>query len=185
MTLSTKEKQVRKALTDIYPQLVINARNVCGAAYDRYGHDLLALAVEFFLEKEVDYQLKVISDGKLENYITKIMNFQLKLSTTKFYHKYRKPTEKARELYDNYDYGPSMVEFNSAFEDEQSECIQCLHKEIEKLDPYFKMLVKERVIENKKWIEITRKYNNISYANLKKDTQVLIEDLKKKCQHYF
>jgi hypothetical protein len=183
MQLSKKEIKVRKALTDIYPQLVINCQNVCGAAYKTYGNDLLSVAVEFFLDKEVDYQLKVIADGKLEHYITKIMNFQLKLGTTRFWHHYRKPAEKSRELYTNYDYGPRFKTYNTAFQDELSDCAICIQEYVEKLDPYLKMLFKERIMEKNKWVDISRKYNNISYGNLKKDTEELQVKIKQKCGH--
>lgn len=182
--LSDKEKQVRKALADIYPQLRINARKVCGGGFDIWGEDLLAMSIEFFLEKETDYQLKVIADGKIEHYITRIMNFQLKLGTTKFYHKYRKFSERGREMYDNYNYGDAYITNSEPFPDEIGECAQCIQEEIEKLDPYLKMLAKERLIEGRKYKELTEKYNNISYHNMKVDSEELQIKLRNKCHKY-
>ena len=184
MELTQDEIKVRKALTDIYPQLIINCEKVCGAGYNQWGDDLLTLAIEFFLEKDTDYQLKVIGDGKIEHYITKIMNVQLKLGTTKFYHKYRKFSEKQRELYPNYNYGSAYITNSEPFADEMSDCATCIQKEIDKLDPYLKMLAEERLINGRKFIDISRKYNNISYTSLKKDSEALQAKIKRKCQKY-
>ena len=103
METTTEKKQfISNEIAKIYEQLVINCRKVCGAAYDRYGVDLLPFSIEIFLDKPLEVQLKVIADKKLENYITHVMNFQLKLGTTGFYHKYRKHHEKQREYLMDY-----------------------------------------------------------------------------------
>lgn len=182
--LNEEEKKVRKALADIYPQLRINCEKVCGGGFYKWGEDLLILSIEAFLNKDTDYQLKIIEDGKIEHYITRIMNIQLKMSNTTFYHKYRKFTEKGRELYIGYDYGPEYITESKPFEDEMSDCAQCIEKEIEKLDPYLKMLANERLIAGHKYIDISKKYNNISYYNLKQDAESLRNKLQKKCQKY-
>lgn len=179
--LTDKEKKVREELTKIYPQLVINCRNVTGAAYNKHGGDLLAVCVEFYLSKPLDYQLKVIDDGKLEHFLTHMMNFQLKLGTTRFYHYYRKHHERQREWLPNWDYDIDP-EFAKPFEDEEDPVITCLNKQIKDLDPYKKMIVEEFIKNGESYHSICKKYN-ISYSVLKRDTQQLILNLKRQCKH--
>ena len=179
--MTQEEKFVRKELEKVYPQLVINSQKTCGAGYDKWGHDLLALCVMIYLEKPLEVQLKVIADGKLENYITYLMGFQLKLGTTTFYHKYRKHNEKQRDLLPNFEYEGFTV-FNDAFDDEPSECYSCVKQEIDKLDPYKKMLINEIVIEKNTYTKVSRRYK-INYHHLKYDTQKILKQIKLKCQH--
>ena len=109
--LNEEEIFVRKELAEAYPQLQINCRNVCGSAFGKHGGDLLAMCIEFYLEKSLKYQLKVIKDGKLVNFITYLMNFQLKRDTTRYHYHYRKWDIAQRELYTDYDYGPKYTGF--------------------------------------------------------------------------
>lgn len=183
MKLSKDEQKVRTELTKIYPQLVINCQKTCGAAYDKHGGDLLAMCIEFYLEKPLDYQLKVIDDGKLEHFITHMMGFQLKLGTTRFYHHYRKHNEKMRELLPNYVYKGWMVEYEKPFQDEESEVYQCMKQVIEKLNPYEKMLVDELIINKEKYIDVSKKYN-IQYTHLKRDSIKVRNKIKQACQHW-
>ena len=53
---------VRKELEKVYPQLLINAKKVCGQGYQMWGEDLLPLAITFFLEKPLEQQLKTINN---------------------------------------------------------------------------------------------------------------------------
>ena len=175
---------VRKELENIYPQLQKNMRKVCGDGYPRWGEDLLALSVTFFLEKPLKDQLKTIENGKLENFITWIANMQLKSSSSKFYSVYRKPNGQYRELYNDYDYGYEFIAHNKAFDKEEDEVVTCIKCEIEKLDPYLKMLVNEKVLENNTFTFISNKYN-INYNSLKADTTKAIKKIKKKCQDLY
>ena len=121
-----------------------------------------------YLEKPIEYQIKVIDDGKLENFITYIMSFQLRLGTTRFWHHYRKFNESIRDLLPNYDYGTEyMVEGNS---------------EIEKLNVYEKMLIKEHVLEGKNFSKISKQFN-ITYTTLKKDCNEVLNRLNELCKH--
>lgn len=182
MELTKDEKYVRDCITEIYPQLQINARKVCGAAYNKHGGDLLALCIEYYLKKDIKYQLKVISDGKLEHFITHMMNFQLKHATTKFYHQYRKHHEKQRELLPNYDYKLGMMEEGFPFSDEVSDVMQCIECVRKELDPYKGMLVTEYVLNELNFQEISKKYN-IAYYHLKRDLEEVLLNIKKTCGH--
>lgn len=180
--LSQDEKMIRKEIEKIYPQLLINARKTCGYAFDKHGLDLIAVCVEFFLNKPLEDQLKTIKNNKLENFITFMMAMQLKSGTSKFYKYYRKHHESQRELYFNFDYGSKYIETNTAFEDEESEVINCIQCEIDKLDPYFKMLVQEKLIGEKTYTYISEKYE-INYSSLKKDTNKAIKKIQEQCKH--
>ena len=186
MQLTKEEKLVRKAISDIYPQLVINSRNVCGAAYDKHGHDLLAMSIEMYLEKPIEYQLKVINDKKLVNFLTYIMNFQLKHATTRFYHHYRKHNEKQRDWLDNYDYVDLKSELNNqfkhAYEDSDDDLMLCIKHKMELLNPYQSMLLKEYIINGNTYDEISERYD-IPYFHLQKDLKDVLQQLKDTCQH--
>lgn len=182
MELTKKEKKVREELTRIYPQLVINCRKTAGAAFEKHGGDLLAVCVEFFLSKETDYQVKVVEDGKLENYITKMMGMQLKLGTTRFYHQYRKWHEKQREFFPNYIYEKSN-DFEIPFQDEENTALTCIQSLIEEMNPYEKMLVNELILDTNTMTSVAQKYS-IGYNTVKQDFIKLKNILKKKCQHH-
>jgi hypothetical protein len=183
MTLEQQRVKVRTELEKIYPQLVINARNTCGAGYNKHGDDLLAMCIEFYLEKPIEYQLKVIDDGKLENFITHMMGFQLKLGTTKYFHHYRKFSERMREFFPGYAYAGENVTFPKPFEDEPSELMMCMKQVIDKLNPYEKMIVDELIINKQKYSYVSKKYK-IAYGHLKKDKVNLIKKIKQSCQHW-
>ena len=180
--LSQDEKMIRKEIEKIYPQLLINARKTCGYAFDKHGLDLIAVCVEFFLSKPLEDQLKTIKNNKLENFITFMMAMQLKSGSSKFYKYYRKHHESQRELYFNFDYGDKYIQYNDAFQDEESEIITCIQCEIDKLDPYFKMLVQEKLIGEQTYTHISKKYD-INYNALKKDTNKAIKTIQEKCKH--
>ena len=182
-TLTKEEKLVRDTITQIYDQLKINCRKVCGAGYDKHGDDLLAMCVEFYLEKPLEYQLKVINDGKLEHFLTKMMAFQLKLGTTRYYHQYRKFNEKIRDFFPNYNYGKQYLNNNLAFADEENESLRCVKYYIDKLNPYEKMIINEYIIEGLTYTAISEKYN-ITYTHIKRDLIKLKKQLKEQCQHF-
>lgn len=176
--MTEQEQRVRDELAKIYPQLVINAQKTCGNGYEKWGDDLLAMCILIYLEKPIQQQIKIIDDGKLENYITYIMGFQLKLGTTAFFHTYRKHSARSNEIGDWH----AKKTYNLAFEDEPDPCAECIKQEIDKLDPYLKMLVNEKVIENETYSAISRKYD-INYHHLKKDTQEILKQIQKTCKH--
>lgn len=181
--LSEDEKRVREELTKVFPQLVINAKNVCGKGYDKWGDDLLQLSIEMFLEKPIEDQIKTIDNNKLENFITYIMNFQLKRGkTTRFYHTHRKFVGSTRELFAgsyNYDYDD---DFERPLDDEASELQECINKHIKDLNPFEKMLINEKVQWGVKLTDISVKYN-IPYSSLQTGLRRTLNKIKKQCQH--
>ena len=183
MKLSKDEVRVREELTKVYPQLQINCRKVCGQAFDKWGDDLLHLSIEMFLEKPIEKQIFTIEQNKLENFITYIMNFQLKRGkTTRFWHTHRKFVGQTRELFNGtYDYKRDDM-FPKPFEDEVSELQQCINKSINKLDPFEKMLIKERVEWGMNYTEIAEKYN-IPYSSLQGGVKKILRKIKEQCQH--
>lgn len=181
--LSEDEVYVRKELAKIYPQLQVNIRKVCGMGYDKWGPDLLSLAIEMFLEKKVETQLKTIADGKLENFITYIANFQLKIGkTSRFYHRFRKHSNSHREYFANYDYNIDP-EFPTPFEDEKSMLDICIEKETKNLMPYEKMLIQKRVQQNWKFTELEELYN-IPASTMARDVKRILKEIKNKCKKY-
>tara|TARA_R110000803_G_scaffold38327_8_gene82783 strand:- start:2156 stop:2716 length:561 start_codon:yes stop_codon:yes gene_type:complete len=184
MELTKEEIYIRKEIANIYPQLLINAKKTCGYAFDKHGLDLIAVCVEFFLSKPLKDQLRTIENNKLENFLTFMMAMQLKSGSSRFYYQYRKHHEKQRELYFNFDYGYEYITYNDAFKNEKSELLTCLECEIDKLDPYLKMLVKEKLIEQKTYVDISTQYD-INYTSLKKDTNKAIKQIKLKCQDLY
>jgi DNA-directed RNA polymerase specialized sigma24 family protein len=180
--LTEDEKRVRTELSKVFPQLQINARKVCGQGFDKWGDDLLQLSVEIYLEKPLDYQIKVIDDGKLENFITYTMNFQLKRGkTTRFWHTHRKFLNSTRELFvGTYDYkNPGLTE---PFEDEISDLQECINKQMSKLDPFEKMLLTEKIQWGSKYTDIAKKYN-IPYGQLQQGLKKTLNKIKEICQH--
>jgi len=181
MTDKKKREIVTEEVGKIYDQLVINCKKTCGAGYSRWGEDLLAMCLEMFFEKKTDYIWKVYQDGKLENFITFVMAFQLKSNSSKFWHVYRKHLYSYRELYPNIPYA-NHVSYNQAFNDEPSDLYYCLKKAIDSLDPYQKMLVNEIMIGGKKFNKTSQKYN-INYHSLKTDYKLVKALIQRKCQH--
>ena len=94
-----KKAFVDKHITKIFPQLQINMQKICGVAASKWADDLLQLSVEFFLNKDLDVQYESCANDKAENFITYIANFQLKSSTSRFWHKHRKFVGNTRELF--------------------------------------------------------------------------------------
>ena len=181
-SLTEEEKRVREELTKVFPQLKINCRNVCGQGYDKWGDDLLQLSIEIFLEKPIEDQIKTIENNKLENFITYIMNFQLKIGkTSRFWHTHRKFSNSTRELFvGTYDYKNQSLK--EPFEDEVSELQDCINKHIAKLDPFEKMLIQEKVQWGSKFTDMAEKYN-IPYGSLQSGLKKTLKKIREQCQH--
>jgi len=186
--MTEKEKQVRKELERLHPQLLINCQKTCGAVYFKYGQDLLAMCIEIFLSKPAETQYKVFKDGKIEHYITFVMGMQLKSGSSRFWHQYRRHNEKQREYYTDYIYSPKFLSYNTAFEEESnvknSPVYKCLKHHIDEFNPYEKMLVQRVFINGETYSSISKLYN-ISYANLSFDSKKLKQKLKDLCKKYF
>lgn len=183
MTNSQKREIVQKEIGNIYDQLVINVKKTTGAGYDKWGDDLLSMCIEMFLEKEVDYIWKVYQDGKLENFLTFMFAFQLKSSSSRFYHRHRKHIENSRELLDNYSLIQQRVAHNKAFNDEPSLIGDCMKKVVDKLNPYEKMIVNEIMIDGQRFNKTSEKYN-INYYSLKNDYERIKLKIKQSCKHF-
>ena len=134
--MTKDEIYVRKELEKVYPQLLINVKNVCGKGYKQWGEDLLPVAITFFLEKPLEQQLRTIREGKLENFITWIMNIQLKSNSSYHFSMYRKPMARNRELWDEkYDY---MSKEDFIVENFNEELYQCVEEQLNKIPEEYK-----------------------------------------------
>ena len=181
---SNKEKKayIDKHITKIFPQLQVNMQKVCGVAYSRWGDDLLSIAVEFFLNKDIEVQYESCKQNKAENFITYIANFQLKSSTSRFWHTHRKFVGSTRELFvGSYDYD-NDPNYPIPFEDEISNLQACIDKQMNKLDPFEKMLIKEKVEWGSSYVEISKKYN-IPYGSLQGGLKRTLKKIKEQCKH--
>jgi hypothetical protein len=174
--LTKDEIFVRKELEKIYPQLEINCKKVCGEGYWRWGNDLLAVAVTFFLEKPIEAQLKTIADNKLENFITWIMNMQLKSSTSYFYTRYRKPRMMMREMYEgdlDYMYGTENV---------PEEAISCIIRELENIPVEYKDAILSTIYDQKAEFKILEEIG-IGRTAFRKTLDTYLEQIQTKCKH--
>ena len=177
--LTQEEIYVREELSKLWPQLQINERKVLGSAYEMYGGDLLAVAIEYFLEKPIEVQVDAFKNNTAENFVTYIMNLQAKSSSTKFYGHYKKHTINMREYYpDNYLYDQHIVEDTS-----DDDLMLCLKEAIKLLNPFEKMLVEKRIIEGLGYEEIRETYD-IPYSALSNELTKVKKKLKKICQHF-
>ena len=182
MELTKDEKFVRKELDKLYPQLEINARKTAGAAFPKYGYDLIAVAIEFFLKKPIEKQLEAFETGKAENFITFIMSMQLKSGSSFFYTHYRRFHEKQREFFPNYRYPNKDFDTTLGYPEEDPS-VTCIKKMVEDLDPYERMLFNEVIIEKKTLKEIKEKYN-INFHHLSRDVKAIKQRIKTKCQKF-
>lgn len=177
---------VRKEIEKIYPQLVINCEKTCTTNYEKYGHDLLALCIEMFLDKTIVHQLKVISDGKLENYITYMMSLQLKSSSSRFYHLYRKHTDRSRELLPDYSYHKQGIVndfYKEPFHDEELEVVSCLKKVRKDLMPFEKMVLDRHLVNGEKYKHLSEEYN-IPYYTFKLTANKIKKLMQEKCKSF-
>lgn len=179
--MTKDEKYVRDHLAKIYPQLIVNARKTAGTAFDSYGMDLLAVCIEYFLNKPIEVQVDAAVNNKMENFITFMMGLQLKSGSSYFYQHYRRHNEKQREFYTNYDYGDKYLNYLEL--EEELPCITCIKKMVDDLDPYEKMVFNEVIMENKAMKKVSEKYN-IPYYHIKRDSDLIREKIKQTCQAF-
>ena len=186
MKLSKEEEYVREQLAKLYPQLIINAKKTAGAMFDKHGLDLIAVAIEFFLNKPIEKQLEAFEKGKAENFITFIMSMQLKSGSSKFYSEYRKHHEKQREFYSNYNYSKysdDHIVHLEVFTDEPDLHIECLKCEVEKLNA-FESMIFQRMLTNKETATALSKEYKIPYHNFKIAAEDIKTKIKRKCKHF-
>ena len=176
--LTKEEVWVREELTKLYPQLVINCQKTLGAAYPKHGGDLLAVCIEFFLNKPIETQVESFKSGKAENFITFMMGMQSKSGSSKFYNQYRRFNESIRDYYeDHYIYDYEQEEIF-----EVDDYMLCIRRVQDQLNPYEKMLIQERIMLGEKFVDIAEKYD-IPYSSLAFELKQVLKKIKKKCQH--
>ena len=182
MTDKEKKAFVDKHITKIFPQLQINMQKICGQGASKWQDDLLQLSLEFFLNKPLDVQYESCVNNKCEHFVTFIGNFQLKSSTSRFWHTHRKFINSTRELFvGSYKYD-NELNYPKPFEDEISDLQMCINKQMSKLDPYEKMLLTEKVDWGNTYVEISEKYN-IPYGSLQSGLKKTLKKIKEKCKH--
>lgn len=183
-TDNEKKAYVDAHITKIYKQLRVNMHKVCGVNVHKWGDDLLALSLEFFLNKPLDVQYDSCINNKAEHFITKIANSQLKLGkTTAFYHKYRKQMGRNREFYPDYDYGSDYTTTQGELDQEKSLLEKCIQCEVNKLRPYEKMIIQKRIMYGYTYTEIAEEYN-IPPASIAQDVKKQLKILHKLCKKY-
>lgn len=176
--LTKEEVWVREELSKLYPQLVINCKKTLGAAYEKHGGDLLAVCIEFFLNKPIEVQVEAFKNNKAENFITFMMGMQSKSGSSKFFNQYRRWHESQREYFtDHYEYDSDEPD-----DFELDDLALCIKKAQSKLDPYETMLINERVIKGEKFVDIAEQYN-IPYSSLASELKKVLKKIKKECQH--
>lgn len=181
--LTQDEIYVRAELTKLYPQLLINCKKTLGAAYDKHGGDLMSTCVEFFLNKPIEIQVESFKSGKAENFLTFMMGMQSKSGTSRFYTMHRKFHESQRELYVNFDYDYLKKSgISDPFDDEDDDLMLCIKAVQDKLDPYEKMLLTERVIQKESFVNISEKYD-IPYSSLAGQLKKVLKKIQIQCQH--
>jgi hypothetical protein len=173
--LTKEEKFVRDELSKVYPQLQKNMHKVCGDNHWRWGDDLLAVSVTFFLEKPLSAQLKTIENNKLENFITWIANMQLKSSSSYFYSRYRKPSINTRELYEDYTY---RVKKDTSKE----EVLVCIEEELKKIPEPYKELILS-ITYKEKTMSDGMKETGLGATSFKKTINKYLTQIEKRCQH--
>lgn len=173
-----KKAIVDKAISDLYDQLVINSKNVCTYNSELWADNLLADTLYRFLKRPIDAQWKIFMDGKIERYLTSSMSLSLRSSTSPFYTIYRKPNSKFRELFTDdggYDYGDVIKDSGEMIERKQ--LIEELPEYIDKLNFYYKHLIKMYYLEDYKVIEMS-KILNINPQSITRDIKRGLKQLK-------
>ena len=174
----TKKEQINKRLEEIYPQLEINCKKVCGYGYPHWGENLLAHSIQSFLQMDIDKQYRImVEDDAGENYITSGMAISVKSNTSSFFRIYRRELYQSREILEiNYD------EYNTNLDlDPSKEKIECLSKAVKQLDYYDKHLITEHYYKSVSVAELGRQLN-IQPARLTADIRIALLKLKKICK---
>ena len=183
LTDKEKKKFVDKHIAEIFPQLQINMEKVCGMGSSKWADDLLQLSMEMFLEKDLEVQYDACLNNTAENFVTFIANFQLKRGkTTRFYHTHRKFIGQTRELFvGSYNYD-NHSDFSEPFDEEESNVMRCVNKQIADLDPFDRMLVQERLFKGTQFKDLAERFN-INYNVLSVGLNKILKKIKAKCEH--
>jgi len=173
-----KRKAIEKAMAELYPQLQINCKKLCGKGFDQWGTDLLPHTVDQFLSMDLDRQYEIMFEDKPEHYITRAMAMQLKSSTSTFYNRYRKPMMANRELLPDYEYKDYNTTLDTPVDTEIKECF-AYHVE-NTLDYYDKYLIISHYYTGMTVTEMA-KNTGIQPGRLTRDMKKVLTKLKKLC----
>ena len=153
-----KKKLINQWFTDGgYDQLIINSKKTCTdyALYSR--EDALAHMLEYFFGLDLEKQWKIYQDGGIEFYITRGLAMQVKSSSSSFYHKYRKPLLREREMVNERgeEFHPDYLNDDTEL-DGKMKCLRYFYdNELNMVDRW---LVEEKVFKGKKIPEIIQEY---------------------------
>lgn len=187
-TSNLSDAQKRKMIDDWFQkeggfkQLEINSVKVCSdyASYSR--EDALFHTIEYFLGLPLEKQFKVYCDGGMEFYITRAMALQVKSSSSSFYHKYRKPLLKERELLNDRgeEFHPDYLTDNEELTGKMK-CLRYFYDN--ELNMADRWLVKEMIFNSKKLKHIALEYE-IPERDLTTQWTSLKARLKRQCKSY-
>lgn len=183
MTDKEKKEFINKHLTEIYPQLRINCQKTLGAGFKQHGEDVLAVCIEFFLEKEIEVQYDSCVKNKAENFITYMMGLQSKSGSSRYYHHYRKPSLVTRELFTDYKYTLPNRDHWDPYHNSDDDYSLCVKEQVGKLDPFEKMVLQELIIEKNSMASVSEKYNIVFYQ-LKKTKEQVLNKLRQECKQF-
>ena len=176
-----KKEQVNKRLDEIYPQLRINCKKVCGAGFNHWGENLLAHSIVSFLNMDLDKQYRIMcEDDAAENYITRGMAISIKSYTSTFFRLYRRDLYNSRELLEiNYEKYTTKIDFGN--DNEHEDRLTCIEQAVNNLPYYEKFLVKKHYYEGVNVAELGRQLN-IQPARLTSDIKIALLKMKKQCK---
>jgi len=179
MTTQEKEAAIRKRLEEIYPQLKINCKKVCGSGYDLWGSNLLPHIISEFLSINLDKQYRImVQDDAGEFYITRSMAMSLKSSTSSFWRIYRRDSNSFRELLPDYRYPKHVDDYE---EEDITEVKECLRYHVDNtLDFYDKYLVQEHYYNGTNLSTISEN-TGIQPYRVTADIKKALKKLKKLC----
>ena len=172
----TKQEQVNKKLGELYSQLQINSKKVCGYNSSHWAENLLSHALETFLNMPIEKQYRItITDDNAENYITAGMAVAVKSNTSTFYRLHRRDLYQSRELLE--------INYNQPDElpDESEEVVACIAKAVETHPFYEKHLIKWHYYKGVNVAKLGRKLG-IQPARLTSDIRIALLKIKKKCR---
>ena len=167
-----------------YKQLEINSVKVCTNAAMYSREDALAHIVSYFYGLKLEKQWKLYTDGGIEHYLTRAMAMEVKSSTSMFYHKYRKPLIRERELTNTH----GEIRYESSYELEDSpeltgkmKCLRYFYdNELSMIDRW---LVEQKIFSGKKVVQICEEFD-IPERDIIRQWTTLKNRLKRACKTY-
>ena len=181
MTLEQKKSAINKRLQEIYPQLKINCKKVCGAGYNHWGENLLAHSIVSFLNMDIDKQYRImVADDAAENYITRGMAISIKSYTSSFFRLYRRDLYNSREILEiNYEKHSTKMKIDE--DDDYEDRLNCIEQAVKELPFYEHYLIKKHYYEGINVAELGRQLD-IQPARLTNDIKLALLKMKKLCK---